>query len=308
LLSWVLLVVFPLYGESEIESSTSVELQLSTLPEAKVILSQDFTVPVLQGDNALVKNNNIKFGLKYEITPISMGVWGTTVFTPIAFLEFSTGGMVGSGWNIELFGGEVRGIGLNVPDDEGKTSVDGSAFDGTFLKAYFGGAFQFDMAAVVPGDWNHILFRTNHEMRASMYSRAAPGISWFYESDHGENQNGWTYYGSYVLGYQMPIMLNTVAFLFEMEKYLYDTPNGDKWGESQARWDFGFIMNFKFTEKFSTALVTQLRLYREYENFTYGNKDENDPDYNRYYLFREATGGSTLKFYRVAALINYRLR
>jgi hypothetical protein len=300
--------VFPLHAESEVESRTAVELQISSLPEAKVILSRDFTVPVLQGDNALVKNNNIKFGIKYEVTPISMGLWGTAVFTPVAFLEFSGGGMVGSGWNIELFGGEVRGIGLNVPDEDRKTSVDGSAFDGTFLKAYFGGAFQFDLAAVVPGDWNHVLFRTNHEMRAAMYSRAAPGDSWVYESDHGENQNGWTYYGSYVIGYQMPVMLNTVALLAETEKYLYGTPDGSRWGESMGRWDFGLILNFKFTERFSTALITQLRLYREYSNFTYGNKNENDADYNRYYRDRVATDGRSLSFYRVAGIFNYRLR
>jgi hypothetical protein len=106
----------------------------------------------------------------------------------------------------------------------------------------------------------------------------------------------------------MPIILNTVAFLVEMEKYLYDTPNGSQWGESLGRWDFGFIMNFKFTEKFSTALITQLRLYREYENFTYNNKSENDADYNRYYRDRIATDGRTLSFYRVAAILNYRLR
>jgi hypothetical protein len=300
--------VFPLYGESGIESKTSAELQISTLPEAKVILSQVFTVPFLQGDNALVKNNNIKFGIKYEVTPISMGLWGETVFTPIAFLEFAARGMAGSGWNINLFGGEIRGMGLNVPDEDGKTSVDGSAFDGTFLVAQFGAAFQFDMAAVVPGDWNHVLFRTDHEMRTRMYSRAGKGDSWFYESDHGENQNGWTYYGRYLIAYQMPILLNTVALQAETEQYLYGTPNGDQWGESLGRWDFGLIMNFQFTEKFRTMLVTQLRLYREYENFTYGNKDEGDADYNRYYRTRIATDGRTLSFYRVAAILNYRLR
>jgi hypothetical protein len=312
LLSLALLLIFfpvsPLYAESEVESRTSVELQISTLPEAKLILFQDFIVPVLQGDNALVKDNNIKFGMKYEVTPISMCLWGTTVFTPVAFLEFAARGMIGSGWNINLFGGEVRGMGLNVPDDEDKTSVDGTPFDGTFLGAEFGGAFQFDLAAVLPGDWNHVLFRTDHEMRAKMYSRAGIGDAWFYESDHGENQNGWTYYGRYLIGYQMPFFLNTVALQAEMEKYLYGTPNGDQWGEALGRWDFGLIMNFQFTERFRTMLVTQLRLYREYENFTYNNKDENDPDYNRYYKERVATGGGSLQFYRVAAILNYRLR
>ena len=303
----IIIPVLPVFTESEIDSKTSMKLAISSLPEAKLTFSQDFKVPFMQGEGMLVSGNNIKFGLDAEITPISMGLLGRAVFTPIAFLEFSAGGMIGSGWNIELFGSEVRGIGINV-SDTGKTSVDGSAFDGAFLGSWFGGAFQFDTGAVFPGDWNHVLIRTSHELSCRMYSRAGADDPWFFESDHGENQNGWNYLGTYILGYQLPLFLNTVAFQAEMFKYLYDTPESGQWGGAKGRWDFGLIMNFSFTERFSTMLVTQFRLYRNYENFEYGIKDKDNPDYNRYYRERILDDGRTLKFYRVAAIMNYKLR
>ena len=307
----ILLIVLSLFTQAlaadDITTSNGLTLLISSLPEAKLIVSQSFTVPFLQGEGAMVKNNNVKFSIDAEITPISMGLLGGVIFTPIAFIEIAAGGLIGSGWNIELFGSEVRGIGANVSDN-GKTSVDGSAFDGTFMGAHFGGAFQFDLAAVLPGDWNHVLFRSYHEANCRIYSRAGRGDSWFYESDHGENQNGWNYYGNYLIGYQMPIFLNMVALLAETEKYLYNTPDGDLWGDSLGRWDFGLITNFKITDKFSTALITQFRLYRNYSNFTYNNKDKDDSNYNRYYRDRMLDDGRSLKFYRVAAILNYKLR
>jgi hypothetical protein len=305
LLLLVLVPVFSLWAQSEgsgVKSGTSLSLAVSSLPEGKLTLSQSFTVPALQGDGPLVKGNNVKFGINAEVTPISMNLLGNAVFTPIAFIELAAGGMIGSGWNIEGLG---KGIGINVADSNGKTSVQAgsdSPFGGTFLGAYFGGAFQFDFAAIAPGDWNHVLIRTYHEASTRMFSSAKPGDAWIYESDHGENQNGWKYYGSYLLGYQMPIFLNTVALMAEMNKYLYNTPGGEKWGDSVGRWDFGLVMNFKVTDRFGAALITQFRLYRNYSNFEYGDKDN-----NVYYRERDYDGKRDLKFYRVAAILSYKL-
>jgi len=301
-------------NEPDFKNSTSLKLAISSLPEAKLTLSQSFTVPFLQGNNFLVSGNNIRFNMDAEITPICMGLLGSAIFTPIAFLEFSVGGKAGSGWNVEGLG---TGIGLNVPDyniteDENKTSVDGSAFDGTFLNVNFGAAFQFDIGAVVPGDWTHVLIRTYHEAANNVYSRADRNQPWFYESDHGENQNGWTYYSAYILGYQLPIFMNMVALQAEMYKYLFNYPDSAGWGGNIGRWDFSFIMNFKIIEKFSALLVTQFRLYRDYEDFEYPvsvfGKKSGALNYERYYQDRVYQDSRSLKFYRVAAILNYKLK
>jgi hypothetical protein len=136
----IFMVAFPLFAETNLKSETSFNLAITSVPEAKLTFVQSFTLPLLQGDNPLVKDNNIKFGLNAELTPISMNLLGDMVFTPVAFLELSAGGMLGSGWIISLFGSKLYGIGLNRPDKNNLTSVDGSDFDGFFGKGHFGGA------------------------------------------------------------------------------------------------------------------------------------------------------------------------
>ena len=303
LLPWVFLLAVPLFAETELKSETSLSLAISSLPEAKLTFAQSFTFPCLQGENPLIKDNNLKFGLNAELSPISMNLLGNVVLTPVAFFELSAGGMVGSGWIINLFGSELRGIGLNRPDNKGHTSVDGSAFDGFFGKGYAGGALQFDLAAIIPGEWNHVVFRSYHEIGYKMYSRAEKDMSWFFENDAGENQNGWSYYGNYLAGYRMPIALDTVALLAEIEKYLYDTPGGDTWGDSLGRWTFGLLTNFTISKKLSCALLAQFRTLRNYTNYSYRDQD------NLYYRLRDLDFDNprTLAFYRAVLILNYRL-
>jgi hypothetical protein len=297
------LLAFPLCAETDVKSETSLGLIVTSVPEAKLTFAQSFTLPCLQGDNPLVKDNNVKFGLNTELTPISMNFLGNVVLTPVAFFELNAGGMLGSGWIIDLFDSELRGIGFNRPDNNGFTSVDGSDFDGFFAKGQMGGAVQFDLAALIPGEWNHVVFRSYHEVGYKMYSRAEKGDSWFFENDFGENQNGWNYYGSYLVGYRMPILLNTVAVLAEIEKYLYDTPGGDKWGDSLGRWMLSLMMNFTISKNLSGALAAQFRTLRNYTNYTYGSKDD--------FFYRDRILNSdnprALSFYRAVLLLNYRL-
>jgi hypothetical protein len=294
---------FPLFAETDLKSETSFNWAITSMPETKLAFTQIFTLPCLQGDNPLIKDNNIKFGLDASLTPISMNLLGNIVLTPVAFIELSAGGMLGSGWIINLFGSELRGIGLNRPDVNGHTSVDGSDFDGFYGKGHAGGAVQFDLAALIPGEWNHVVFRSYHEIGYKMYSRAEKGEPWFYEGDFGENQNGWNYYGTYLAGYRMPIVLDTVAVLAEIEKYLYNTPGGDQWGDSLGRWTLSLMLNFAFSKKFNCALAAQFRTLRNYTNYTYGDKN------NVFYQNRilDSDNPRSFSFYRAILILNYRL-
>ena len=296
-------LALPLFAETDVKSETSLNLAITSVPEAKLIVAQGFTLPCLQGENPLIKDNNIKFGMNVELTPISMNFLGNAVLTPVAFFELSAGGMLGTGWIINLFGSELRGIGLNRPDKNRHTSVDGSSFDGFYGKGHAGGALQFDLAALIPGEWNHVVFRSYHEIGYKMYSRAEKGDSWFFEGDFGENQNGLNYYGSYLAGYRMPIFLDTVAVFAEIEKYLYDTPGGDKWGDSLGRWTLSLMLNCTFSKKFSAALAAQFRTLRNYTNYTYGDKD------NLFYQYRilDSDNPRSLSFYRAVLILDYRL-
>ena len=285
--------------EKNIASSSELILQISSLPEAKLGFTQRFGFPFMQGQSPLTANNNIVLALTGEISPLSANILVETVWTPIAFFQLAAGGSLGSGWNIKLFGNEAYGIGLNQADSTGNKTISGSAFDGLLWKAQAGGAIQFDLAAIIPGDWNHVVFRSYHEINYRGYTRAKADESWYFEADDGENCNGFIYYGNILLGYQMPIFLNLIGFLTGMDLYLYDTAGRESWGDDLSHWIFTGILGFEITKKFSVTVLTQFVTQRNYnesnwKDLYYRNRtlDTNDKHH--------------LEFYRVAAVLIYK--
>jgi hypothetical protein len=292
-------------SENGIKSSDSLTLLISSLPEAMLTYTKSYNIPFLQGDNPLTAGNNVNAALSVDLTPISLEGSAEAVLTPIAFFQVSAGGKFGTGWNAELFGSQLYGIGLNEDDGTGHEEQDGSGFDGVMWKAQVGAALQMDMAAIFPGDWNHIVFRTYHEINHRGYSRAKGHDSWYYQNDAGENQNGFNYYGNYMLGYQMPIFLNTVGLMAESDLYLYDTPKASRWGDDKLRWHFAAAFYFTITEKLGASLIAQFRTRRTYEEGKESklNKEEDDQIYYRNRNLE--TSDLSLEFYRVAVGLTY---
>jgi len=286
-------------GNTDITALSELTLQVSSLPEMKLGFTERFIFPFLQGESPLTKENNVALALTAEISPISLNGIVEAVWTPIAFFQFATGGRIGSGWNLELFDSEIYGIGLNQPNAAGKMENTGQAFDGLLWKAQTGAALQADLAAVFPGDWNHIVARSYHEINYKGYTRAKENESWYYENDDGENCNGFNYYGNFLIGYQMPIFLNMIAFLTEMDLYLYNTPERDKWGDDKIRWTFSGLFNFSFTKKIGLSLIAQFRTRRNYQ----------ETDWQDLYYRNRTINNSNpmrLEFYRVAAALTYK--
>ena len=312
---WVFLFIFlvfkpvllPADDEEGIKTSSELELQISTMPEVKIRFSQSFVFPFLQGNGPLTRDNNIAAVLAAEVTPISVTGIGEITWTPAAFFLLSGGGQIGSGWDIPL----GSGIGLNLPADNDSSEnphlskIDSKAFDGLVWQTWGAGTFQFDLGAVIPGDWTHVLFQTRQEFRYAAYTRAASGDLWVFENDDGENQNGWNYYANYVLGYKMPLspVLDTIAFMAEVDKSLYHGPGGDSWGEGLGRWIFSGIMNFSIHPRFSTAFILQMRTRRNF-----GTKNVLNNDY--YYRDLELENGDGRRhilFYRAAFILTYKI-
>jgi hypothetical protein len=301
------LAVFPgpLGADQEIRGSTDLTLQTSTRPEAKLGITRNLIFPLLRGEGPLTADNNLTLALTAEVSPVSVNGIAEAVVTPVAFLQAVAGARIGSGWNITMFGSDVYGMGINRRNAlTHKPEVAGDPFGGLLWSAYGGGVFQVDLAAFVPGDWSHVVFRTYHEARYKGNTAASPDDSWYFENDDGENRNGLTYYGSYLLGYRMPIFLNTVGFMAEMELYLYDTPHRQDWGDDLGRWTFGPLFNVTVTENFSAALIVQLRTRRRY---TQGREDDLTGDVF-YQDRRLKTSDPYLTFYRAAAILCYKLR
>jgi hypothetical protein len=297
-----------LRAEPDIKSERNLAITGSTMPELKLSFNQNFFFPFLRGDTFLTADNNIGLTLTAEISPISLNGAVEAVWIPAAFIELSGGTKLGTGWNIELFGSSIHGIGLNKPRSSGtggirSSGIEGSSFDGLLWNVHGGGALRFDFAALFPGEWHHIVFRSYHEGSWRGYSRASAGDSWVFENDDGENRNGFIYYGNFLLAYQMPIFLNTLGILTEMEKYLYDTPNGANWGDERLRWTFSGLFNFTVTQQLDAALIVQCRTRRNYRD---GDRDnENHYFYQDRTLDRESP--QRLEFYRAAVILTLKL-
>jgi len=297
------LVVQVLYAESPAEDKTAVSkiltLQVSSLPELKLGFTEHFRFPFLSGEGPLTADNNIDLALGAEVTPVSINGLGEAVWTPIAFFQLAAGGRIGSGWSLDLFGSKIYGIGLNRPDSGGMAEYDGSAFDGLLWKVQTAGTLQFDLAALVPGDWRHVVAKSYHEINYRGYTRAKADESWYYENDDGENRNGFNYYGNLLIGYQMPILFNLAALLAEADLYLYDTPARGSWGDEKIRWTFSGIFNFALNKSLDLTFITQFRTRRNY-------LESNWQDL--YYRNRTIDSSSPLhlEFYRIAAALSFK--
>jgi len=296
-----------------VEVSTDLELQISSEPAFKILVTQSFSFPFLRGSGSLTDGNNLKAAVTADFTMISLNGTFELTLKPVAFLEILGGVKAGSGWNINLSGGNIYGIGVNSPGDTDadsgfrKSSVTGKAFDGIIWSAWGGGVFMFDLAAVLPGEWNHVLFRTYQGARYAAYTGAKEGESWFFESDFGENRNGWVYNASYVLGYQMPLSpkVNLIGFMAELRKNLYNTPNGDFWGDSLGYWIFSGFLNFTVIKSFNALLAAQMHTRRNH-----GSSDLENEDFLFYQdlPINKNHGERRLVFYRIALILNYKLR
>ncbi|MDR2964941.1 MAG: hypothetical protein LBU88_04125 [Treponema sp.] len=285
-------------SEPEYGISHALVLQLSSLPEAKLGYTFGYKFPFLQGDNPFTKDNNVKIALTAEVSPISLNGLASIVWTPIAFLEISAGGRIGTGWHINLFGADLYGL-ARTASGENNNFKYSNIKGGLQGKGYLGGAFQFDLAAIIPGDWNHVVFRTYHEINYAGFSCASGKESWVFENDDGDNVNGFRYYSNYLVGYQMPIFLNMIALLAEAEKNLYNIPYEKYWGEDLIQWHFAGILNFAVHKQVEIALLCQFRTRKNFIETDWKDKYYRTLEVNR-------SNPQRIEFYRVAAIVNYK--
>ena len=248
--------------KSKVKYSTNINLVISYPWEGRLGVTETFKVPVLNLDNPFMRDNNIKFKLGAELTPVTIEGKFNVVWTPLAFLEVYGGASIGSGWKLLTW----HGLSLNQ-NKAGKTHKTPVNFKKAFYSANFGGALQFDLGAIVKSDWTHIIARMDQYFLYKGVTGVGQLDSWVIMDDNGENRNGFTYCASYVLGYQMPLPMNMIAFRVETGKTFFKVPAGiDKstWGEDRVNMLFGPIISFKPIDKLSILLIAQWKTIRDY--------------------------------------------
>ena len=251
------------------------------------------TMPFLPGDGALTSGNNLRFEIKPMLSPASFHVETEIRWTPIAFFQFHGGVNAGTGWPLSFL--NVHGLAMNNAYDISNTEVSGLA---TFL--HMGATFQFDLAAVVPGDFNHIVISATARARYMNYSQADAGEAWYWRGDKGQNFNGWDYEGDYALGWQPPWRVNFIGLIAEHNFWLSKSirelapvgaTSGESWGSDFHDWRFGPVMNIALKEGHGLTILLQFRdgLYLTEETA-----------YARYFRLWETTGEKYIKLERLA--------
>ena len=276
----------------------------TSLLEAEGGFTKRFEFPFLRGENPLTAGNGVKLALTAKFSPVSINGLAEAVWTPVAFFQLAAGGRAGSGWYLDFFGGDNYGLSLNLEDSAGCAEIAKGGLDGAILKAHGGGALQFDLSAIIPGGWNHVVARTYHEFNYKTYTAAKKGEAWYDENDDGENCNGANYYGNLLIGYQMPVFVNTIALLAEAHRYLYNYDTHgfyrDGWRENDVRWVISGVTQYTLTNQLDAALIAQFRTRKNYtddnwKELYYRNRNINKSDPQR------------VEFYRLVAALTYKL-
>jgi len=291
--------------KSKVKYSTNINVAIAWPLEAKLSVAEIIKVPFLNFNTAFTRGNNIAFKLRADISPVTLEGKFDIVWTPVAFLELYGGASIGSGWSIITNSklGSIHGLSFNTANATGKTTIIPINFTRAFYSGNFGGAFQFDLGAIIPTDWTHVIARIDQYFLYRGIIDADLSASWVFQNDDGTNRNGWTYFGSYVLGYQMPLPLKLIAFQIETKKTLFRGVRAglDKsdWGEDRFSVVFGPILNFQVTDMFTITLLAQLKTVHTY----------NSSDDTLFYQYRTINKSiaDKVKFKRVAVIFDVTL-
>jgi hypothetical protein len=255
--------------------------------EAKAVISYMMKMPFLVGEGPLFSDNNVSLKCSGELSPVSVSIVTEFSFTPAAIFTFTFGTSIGTGWTLGF-----NGLGRNLPGGE-YTAPQEEPFSGVVYALWLSGTFQFDLGAVIPGDWTHIVMQVNPRIMYMAFTGAQDDEAWIWEADSGENFNGFRYIGTYFIGYLLPLTIDTVGFLVETEQYI-DAHNVERsqsapadWNSAFVRTRFGPLFNIAITDTMNLALLPQFRTARKYTDATIGNRYFEYREYERTYVYFE---------------------
>lgn len=264
--------------------------------QGNAVLTHTITVPFLVGTGPLTRGNKLSVDLFGELSPVSLNMGSKIALTPAAFFSTALGVKAGTGWG---FFGLFNGLGRDLPGKEYSGPLT-EPFSGVVFDLWFSTTLQFDLAAVWPGDWHHIVTQLTPSIHYRGFTGADSKTAWEFEADGGGNLNGFTFKGAYFLGYQMPIALDTVGFLLETSRYIgpvarLSPMDEGGWGSDFTELTFGPIANISFTDLFALTFLLQFQTGRDYTDESIGN---------RYFEYREFDS-IYVDFYRTGFILNF---
>lgn len=129
---------------------------------------------------------------------------------------------------------------------------------------------MFDLAAVWPGDWHHVVAVASWEFNYSALAGADDDDELFQWETTPGKKAGAGISQNYILGYQMPYKLNLVGIKFNVDGYLFKNIDDQyrKYKIDYKTYSLAGVFSVQFTEKDSLFGLVEFRTRRSYEEFS----------------------------------------
>lgn len=253
--------------------------------------SASYRLPISKSKNPLFSGNAAVFTGSLEISPVTFLPKISAKIIPIAFLEFEAGVSIGTGWPLPFM--KLDGLAA-YKSAKGKYEML-TPFASWSINPYVAATFQFDVAALWPGAWHHIVTQWtftstySHLLTATDYD-----VFWLWQTGAGY-ANGWNYNIVGVLGYQMPIVLSMVGIRAEMYGH-YSKADYKQYADSYngnfTECQLAPLFQFSFGKKHTLNVLPTFRARRAFSDVDAGTT-ANDLPSKRF-------SGIEWQFYRIA--------
>ncbi len=264
--------------------------------EIRTVGTYNYVIPLPLSSHPLMRGSSLTLSPALELAPITFSPKFDVAFSPAAFLVFYAGGKIGTGWNIDPLGAKGLAV-FNEATGDYESVV---PFASYMYQWHLEGLFQFDLAAVLPGEWNHVVMQARYKfLYENLLNVGGHQEFWRWQGTL-EKASGWQYLSSIVVGYQMPLVLQMVALQFEFEGYFdkHDFPDwAQRWNPEFMKVGISPVLGFQFNEKHS--LLVQFR-FRSRRSFATELKE----DANQFYY---GYAGREWHFDRIGFSYTYKL-
>jgi len=223
-------------------------------------------------------DNNLQTRFTGILSPVHSELAAMAVITPLPFLQFQGGISAGTGWS--AFGFQGLAIRNDLSGEVKETTLEGSVWSG-WLKSQF----QFDLGAICPGIWSHVIFVASSKFTWETYTEAEDDEPWLYAADAGMNYNGLSHIGSFLLGYQMPLKLSFSGIKYDISRNMGDIASLDNaedtsWGSDFTGHSISLLNNIEISFNHSLMVVASFDFKRAYTDETLGAADFRHRDGN----------------------------
>lgn len=228
-----------------------------------------FNIP---GNNPLTAGNFVEVQEGVQITPVSVASLTSVKYQPIAFLNFSAGLTIGTGWDCGPIKGGM-GVAAYSLDKDGKQEYDPlTPFARYYIEPWTQALFQFDIAAVLPEEkqeWMHIVYQHTFEVGYKYLTGVENGTpyTWILGKD---SFNGLKYKTVFTLGYQFPEekvkVLQLAGVQYSIDGYFKDVaPDYPGFKSDFVHMSISPTMVLKFNEHNSLAIQMAFANRRSFE-------------------------------------------